>query len=190
MATKTAAEPQVLEDDLVDTGDVQAEISFSQQQAAELAAEAQQKVQEIGRKHKDIWTLRSMHKREPAPADLYGDGKFIFLFQPENVYDSYSQERYLLAEKVQDKEEGKPGDYVRMQLGYAEIVAHCVVDWPLRETVQDKDGNDKVDEDGELITVPWPPTLEHVKRFTLSELTDFLNAMSNTLAGEVKGQRS
>lgn len=138
---------------------------------------------------KDIWTIDRMKKKLPTWADIYEDGMFMVLFMPL-LGDTYCQERYALAQDVTD---GVPGAYMKLQIAYGEIVLYCVepagCSWPLMETETDEDGNDLLDEDGQVKMHPLPRTWESIERFDMELLILFLNAFQRAISGEVSGKR-
>ncbi len=165
---------------------------------AEMAAETEAVTQIVGipRKAHDIWTLRTMKKHKPTPADLNEDGKFIFHFMPV-MGNAYCQER--LVDRWNDFQ-AKKITYSKVVTGYCEVVFEALrskgCNWPLRETEQDDEGNDLydiVEVDGTptevLRSTPLPITLDNIKRLDEETVVQFINAMSRAMRGEANGQR-
>lgn len=160
------------------------------QRARELMAEHDVEVTALqpAKRPVDIITVDSIISGKPVTGIYIEDKeeKFTFTFRPL-LGDGYCGDRYDIASDADYKD---PRQVRKVYKAYSEIALHCMkgCSWPLRETVQDEDGNDLYDEDGNVKTVPLPINMESLKRFDLDHLTYFLNGMASAMRGEAKGQ--
>jgi hypothetical protein len=136
----------------------------------------------------DLWTLDSMRARAKLTGDIDGTGKRTFTFNPL-MDDTYCKERFKRGEDFDNKKEGVT--FYEVQLGYAEIVWHCLrgCSWGVLETVEDEYGHTVYEADGVTPkTVALPLTFDSIKRMTFEQLVMFIEAMSKATRGEVNGQ--
>lgn len=138
-----------------------------------------------------VWTLDAMRKREPIEGDVYQDGKFMIAFHPEKLSTPYVTIRLARYEQY------KSGtlEWLDVTVGYSEIIKEGLHAWPLRETIEDKDGKDlydDVEKDGQIIrtvrSVPLPITLDNINRLDYEMKVEIINCMQRTMRGEVSGQ--
>lgn len=175
---------------------VAATLTAAQQLALEVDSVIDEAVERVlARPASDLWTLDRLKGVLPTIGDLNDDGEFLFTFLPM-LGDTYCQERYSLADVYLKSEDN--ADFTALQLAYVDIIFYVLRSWPLRETVQDADGNDIYDKttlpDGTVVetvrSIPLRITKDVLKRLGYDLLTRFLNAMARAMRGEVKGQPS
>lgn len=149
---------------------------------------------QVRRSPDNVWTIDAMRKIAPVTCDLYGDGTFIFTALPL-INDVYCMQRMRLGDVYNAEKTNKT--FLAMQIGYSEAAVYMIKSWPLRETVDDENGNpiyDKVVENGEevevLRTVPLAINFDNMTRLGNNLVVELLDSITDTMSGKAKGQPS
>lgn len=161
-----------------------------------------------------LWTLASLRARKVATADLYGDGGFLFTFDPVVITSDWAQTIFLKAadyftrrdearlaaeeaagrgEAVMPEAPDDEGDvtFASLYREYGDVLYETLRPgkWAFAEEVDDEDGNPVYEADGVTRKLkPWPISRVNIGKLSWEEIQDFFTACFRSMRGEVSGQ--